>query len=61
MGASLTTALSLAAILVVGMALALSQFCFVRTLLGARSGNLSRPIWLHMGFNAITAAGLLLN
>ena len=27
----------------------------------ARSGNLSRSIWLHMGFNAITAAGLLLN
>lgn len=27
----------------------------------ARSGELSRSIWLHMGFNAITAAGLLLN
>ncbi|MEI8335956.1 MAG: type II CAAX endopeptidase family protein [Actinomycetes bacterium] len=27
----------------------------------ARSGNLSRSIWLHMGFNAITAVGLLLN
>lgn len=27
----------------------------------ARSGNLSRSIWLHMGFNVITAAGLLLN
>ena len=41
MGTSLTTALSLVAILVVGMALALSQFCLVGTVLGARSGNLS--------------------
>ncbi len=27
----------------------------------ARSGNLSRSIWLHMGFNAISALVLLLN
>lgn len=27
----------------------------------ARRGDLSRSIWLHVGFNAITAAGLLLN
>jgi len=53
-----TTALSLAAILVVGMALALSQFCFVRTVLGARSGNLS-PARCVVGLSLLIAVSLL--
>jgi hypothetical protein len=58
MGTSLTTALSLAAILAVGMALALSQFCFVRTVLGARSGNLS-PARCVVGLSLLIALTLL--
>ena len=53
-----TTALSLAAILVVGMALALTKFCFVVTVLGARSGNLS-PARCVVGLSLLIALSLL--
>ena len=58
MGSSLITALSLAAVLVVGMALALTKFCFVVTVLGARSGNLS-PARCVVGLSLLIALSFL--
>jgi hypothetical protein len=58
MGTSLITALSLAAIVAVGMALALSKFCFVVTVLGVRSGNLS-PARCVVGLSFLIAISLL--
>jgi hypothetical protein len=49
-----TTALSLAAILVVGMAFALTQFCLVRGVLGVRTGNLS-PTRCVVGLSLLIA------
>ena len=53
-----TTALSLAAILVVGMAFALTQFCLVRGVLGVRTGNLS-PTRCVVGLSLLIALTLL--
>ena len=53
-----TTALSLAAILVVGMAFALTQFCLVRGVLGVRTGNLS-PTRCVVGLSLLIALSLL--
>ena len=58
MGSTLITALSLAAVLVVGMALALTKFCFVVTVLGARSGNLS-PARCVVGLSLLIALSFL--
>ena len=52
------TTLSLAAILVVGMAFALSQFCLVRGVLGVRTGNLS-PTRCVVGLSLLIALTLL--
>ena len=58
MGSLLTTALSLAAILVVGMAFALTQFCLVRGVLGVRTGNVS-PARCVVGLSLLIALSLL--
>jgi hypothetical protein len=58
MGTSWITALSLAAILVVGMAFALTQFCLVRGVLGLRTGNLS-PARCVVGLSLLIALSLL--
>jgi hypothetical protein len=59
MMSSVITALSLAAILAVGMALALTKFCFVVTVLGARSGNLS-PARCVVGLSFLIALSFVL-